>query len=127
MSIDGEDRLARFVRRHANTRTKLAILFYYSQHPQVETTAGGLADRLQLAERDVAHCLQALRHSGLVATQGHPAPTLYRLCGNPDKREVVQRLARWWDRLGGDERAIRLILRDAQAGQSPTIFQALMR
>lgn len=127
ISGDAEDHLAKFVRRHANTRTKLAILLYLSKHPQVETTPGGLADRLQLAEGDVAHSLQALHHSGLVATPGHAAPTLYRLSGHREKREAVRRLADWWERLGGDEQAIRLILREAQTGQPSTIFQALMR
>ena len=122
-----EDHLVKFVRRHANTRTKLAILLYLGKHPQVETTAGGLANRLQLAEGDVAHSLQALHHSGLVATPGHVAPTLYRLSGSRDKQQAVLRLADWWERLGGDEQGIRLILREAQTGQPSTIFQALMR
>jgi len=122
-----DDHLVKFIRRHANTRTKLAILLYLSKHPQVETTAGGLANRLQLAEGDVAHSLQALHHSGLVATPGHVAPTLYRLSGSRDKRQPVLRLADWWAQLGGDEKGIRLILGEAQTGQPSTIFQALMR
>jgi hypothetical protein len=127
VQTDAQDHIVRFIRRHANTRTKLAILLYFTKHPQVETTAGGLANRLQLAEGDVAHSLQALHHSGLVATAGHVAPTLYRLCGQRDKRQAVLRLVEWWQRLGGDEQAVRLILREAQTGQPSTIFQALMR
>ena len=127
VQTDAQDHIVRFIRRHANTRTKLAILLYLSKHPQVETTAGGLANRLQLAEGDVAHSLQALHHSGLVATPGHAAPTLYRLSGHREKREAVRRLADWCERLGGDEKGILLILREAQTGQPSTIFQALMR
>jgi len=128
VQTDAQDHIVIFIRRHANTRTKLAILLYFSKHPQVETTAGGLANRLQLAEGDVAHSLQALHHSGLVATPGHVvAPTLYRLSCTRDKRQAVLRLADWWERLGGDEQGIRLILREAQTGQPSTIFQALMR
>ena len=127
VQTDAQDHLVKFVRRHANTRTKLAILLYYSDHPQVETTAGGLANRLQLAEGDVAHCLHALHQSGIVATPGHAAPTLYRLSGQRDKREAVRRLVDWWKRLGGGEQGVRLILREAQTGQPSTIFQALMR
>jgi len=127
VQTDAQDHIVRFIRRHANTRTKLAILLYLSKHPQVETTAGGLANRLQLAEADVARSLQALHHSGLVATPGHVAPTLYRLSGSRDKRQPVLRLADWWERLGGDEKGIRLILGEAQTGQPSTIFQALMR
>jgi len=127
VSVHADDHLVKFVRRHANTRTKLAILLYYSEHAHVETTAGGLANRLQLAEGDVSHSLQALHHSGLIATQGHAAPTLYRLSGHRDKREAVRRLVDWWERLGADEQAIRLILREPQPGQPSTIFQALMR
>ena len=126
LEIDTQVRLVRFVRRHANTRTKLAILFYFGEHPQVETTAGGLANRLQLADGDAAHSLQALHHTGLVATPGHAAPTLYRLCGSRDKRQAVQRLVDWWERLGGNEQGIRLILREAQTGQPSTIFQELV-
>jgi hypothetical protein len=36
-------------------------------------------------------------------------------------------LVDWWERLGADEQAIRLILREPQPGQPSTIFQALMR
>ena len=127
VQTDAQDHVVAFVRRHANTRTKLAILFYFGEHPQVETTGGGLANRLQLAEGDVAPCLQALRHSGLVATPGHASPTLYRLSGSRDKRQAVQRLVDWWQRLGGDEQGIRLILREAREGQPSTIFQGLTR
>jgi len=127
VQTDAQDHTVRFIHRHANTRTKLAILLYLSKHPQVETTAGGLANRLQLAEGDVAHSLQALHHSGLVVTAGHVAPTLYRLSGGRDKRQAVLCLADWWERLGGDEKGMRLILREAQTGEPSTIFQALMR
>ncbi len=88
--------VAKFVRKHADTRLKFDLLFFWSQYPNAKFTLKAITHALNCRRRiDVEDALEALIEAELLEKHLHRELPFYCVAADPEKRQPFLQLSKY--------------------------------